>query len=58
MRFELAGVPALLLKGRSLARWLYPRSAERSYRDCDLLVPPGGLETAAAARGDRIRVRV
>jgi hypothetical protein len=46
-RLELAGVPALLLKGRSLARWLYPHSAERSYRDCDLLVPAARSEFAA-----------
>jgi hypothetical protein len=45
--FELAGVQAVLLKGRSIARWLYPGTADRSYRDCDLLVPAGRFELAA-----------
>ena len=33
-RFELAGVHALLLKGPTIARWLYEDGAERSYLDC------------------------
>ena len=45
-RFERAGVHALLLKGRSIASWLYPDGNERSYIDCDLLVGPA--ESAAA----------
>lgn len=34
-----AGIPAILLKGPSIARWLYPAGG-RVYRDTDLLVPP------------------
>lgn len=34
-----AGIPAILLKGPSIARWLYPAGG-RMYRDTDLLVPP------------------
>jgi hypothetical protein len=36
--FAHAEVGALLLKGRSFARWLYPDGRERPYRDVDLLV--------------------
>lgn len=35
--FAQADVPSLLLKGPSIARWLYPNGG-RSYRDTDLLV--------------------
>jgi hypothetical protein len=38
--FERAGIRALLLKGRSIARWLYPNGTGRTYLDCDLLVGP------------------
>lgn len=34
-----AGIPVLLLKGPSLARWLYGDGAFRPYADTDLLVP-------------------
>lgn len=37
---EEAGVPARLLKGPALARWLYDDGTPRPYRDTDLLVPP------------------
>jgi hypothetical protein len=47
--FERAGVAALLLKGPSIARWLYPNGAERQYIDCDLLVGPSDFEAAEAA---------
>lgn len=39
--FDRAGVDSILLKGPSIARWLYERPAQRTYVDCDLLVPPG-----------------
>lgn len=45
-RFELAGVHALLLKGPTIARWLYEGRAERSYLDSDLLVGPAEFEVA------------
>lgn len=35
---QAAGIPAILLKGPSIARWLYP-SGGRTYVDTDLLVP-------------------
>lgn len=38
--FEQAGVEALLLKGPSIARWLYAEGEPRTYIDCDLLVAP------------------
>lgn len=40
-----AGVPAILLKGPSIARWLYPDGG-RAYCDADLLVAPGALAHA------------
>ncbi|HEX7277080.1 MAG TPA: nucleotidyltransferase family protein [Acidimicrobiales bacterium] len=36
--FDRAGVEAILLKGPSIARWLYPEGG-RAYGDTDLLVP-------------------
>jgi hypothetical protein len=37
-----AGIPTILLKGPSIARWLYP-SGGRTYIDTDLLVPARDL---------------
>jgi hypothetical protein len=45
-RFERAGVRAVLLKGPSIARWLYPQGSERAYIDCDLLVGPADFDAA------------
>lgn len=42
-----ADVPAILLKGPSIARWLYP-SGGRTYVDTDLLVPARELSRAEA----------
>jgi Uncharacterised nucleotidyltransferase len=42
---DAAGVPAILLKGRSFAAWLYG-PGERAYKDCDLLIPPDRLSEA------------
>ena len=39
-RLRDAGIPSILLKGASHARWLYDDPDERTYTDCDLLVPP------------------
>ena len=45
---ERDGVRALLLKGPSIAVWLYDRGESRPYVDADLLVDPAQLEAAAA----------
>jgi hypothetical protein len=42
-----AGIPSILLKGPSIARWLYPTGG-RSYGDTDLLVRGGDFATAEA----------
>jgi hypothetical protein len=39
------GVPSVLLKGPSVARWIY-ETARRTYEDCDLLVRGSDLEHA------------
>lgn len=44
--FDARGADCILLKGVSLARWLYPDGPPRSFTDCDLLVPPGARSTA------------
>jgi hypothetical protein len=41
------GITAILLKGPSIAQWLYP-SGGRPYGDCDLLVSPGDFAPAAS----------
>jgi putative nucleotidyltransferase-like protein len=43
---ESSSVPAILLKGPSIARWLYEDAEERHYWDIDLLVPPAELTRA------------
>jgi hypothetical protein len=43
--FGRAGVPCVLLKGPSIAQWLYPIGG-RSYRDTDLLVSPHDFHRA------------
>lgn len=45
--FRGAGIPSILLKGRSIARWLYPRGG-RSYGDTDVLVQEGDVAAAEA----------
>jgi hypothetical protein len=53
-RLRDAGIPSILLKGPSHARWLYDDPDERTYADCDLLVPPGdavGAESVLADAG-------
>lgn len=44
-----AGVPSILLKGPTVADWLYDDPAERAYLDADLLIEAGNLEAARAA---------
>ena len=39
-------VPSILLKGPSIALWLYHEGAGRSYVDSDILVPPEGRQMA------------
>ncbi len=46
--FQRDGVSSLLLKGPSLARWLYPEGGVRAYIDCDVLVPGAGHSVAVA----------
>lgn len=46
--FSSAGIRSILLKGPSIARWLYPSKEARPYTDCDLLVAPS--DVAAAER--------
>ena len=45
--FKDAGIPTILLKGPSIARWLYPAGG-RTYRDTDLLVPPSQFADAGS----------
>ena len=45
-RFAFGGVEVRLLKGPSIAQWLYPNADPRPYVDCDLLVAPAGLQIA------------
>jgi hypothetical protein len=44
--FDRAGVRARLLKGPSIAGWLYPGGPPRSYVDCDLLIAPDDVDAA------------
>jgi hypothetical protein len=44
--FEAEGIESLLLKGASVARWLYDNEEPRGYADCDLLVGPRDLDAA------------
>lgn len=50
-RLTSQGVRCLLLKGPTIARWLYDAPGERGYIDCDLLVEPAAFERAAAHLG-------
>lgn len=50
--FDAAGVKSLLVKGPSIARWLYDNSDPRGYADCDLLVRPEDLLSAERALAD------
>jgi hypothetical protein len=47
--FEQVGAQALLLKGASIARWLYAEGEPRTYVDCDVLVAPADVATAEEA---------
>lgn len=49
-KFAAAGVRPILLKGPSVARWLYD-DAPRMYADTDLLVSPNAAELAEAILG-------
>ncbi len=46
---ERAGIPSLVLKGPSIARWLFAPEDARAYADCDLLIPSDRFESAVAA---------
>lgn len=43
---DLAGISSIVLKGASIARWLYAPEDARSYVDCDLLVAPHNFDSA------------
>lgn len=43
---KTGGVRAILLKGPSIARWLYDNAASRNYADTDLLVSPADVGRA------------
>jgi hypothetical protein len=51
-RFESDGLSALLLKGASIERWLYPEDGPRLYGDGDLLVAPSDLGAAEQTLSD------
>src|SRR5688572_10614901 len=44
-----AGVRCIVLKGPSIASWLYAEGSPRPYADSDLLVSPARLDAAARA---------
>jgi hypothetical protein len=41
-----ADIPCVVLKGPSIARWLFEPEDARTYVDCDLLVPPSSFGAA------------
>jgi putative nucleotidyltransferase-like protein len=47
-----AGIPSILLKGPTVARWLYDEGAVRSYVDTDLLLAPDDLPRAERLLAD------
>jgi Uncharacterised nucleotidyltransferase len=47
--FQAQGIQSRLLKGASIAHWLYSPTDPRSYVDCDLLVRPADIDTARTA---------
>jgi hypothetical protein len=50
--FDQAGIRSILLKGPSIARWLYPKGG-RTWGDSDLLVAPSDFDQACALLEDR-----
>ncbi|MFP5373265.1 MAG: nucleotidyltransferase family protein [Actinomycetes bacterium] len=51
-RLTDAGQPFLVLKGATIATWLYADPAERTYGDLDLLVPPADEAAVVELLGD------
>ena len=49
--FDAAGIRSIVLKGPSIARWLYPAGG-RTYRDSDVLVAPTDFSRAAVVLED------
>ena len=47
-RLNGSGIPCVLLKGRSIAVWLYDKPSDRSYSDTDLLLSAEDLPRAHA----------
>ena len=48
---DAVGIPSILLKGASVARWLYMPEDARAYVDCDLLVPSAEFRSAVEVLG-------
>lgn len=46
LSFRAAAIPHILLKGPSVAHWLYVAPSERTYVDTDVLVPPEDRDAA------------
>ena len=51
-RLTADGRPFILLKGATIASWLYPDPSERTYTDLDLLVPPADEPAVVAVLGE------
>jgi Uncharacterised nucleotidyltransferase len=49
---QAAGIRPLLLKGPSIASWLYRDGAHRAYDDSDILVAPGSYRRAGEVLGE------
>jgi Uncharacterised nucleotidyltransferase len=49
---DAAAIPSIVLKGPTIARWLYGRSDPRGYSDSDLLVAPEQVAAAEAVLTD------
>lgn len=49
---DAAGATTILLKGPSIARWLYEGDGRRTYADTDLLVDPDSVTTAEDVLGE------
>ena len=47
-----AGQPFLMLKGATIASWLYPDPSQRTYVDLDILVPPADEPAVVALLGE------
>jgi hypothetical protein len=51
-RLTAVGQPFILLKGATIASWLYPEPSERTYTDLDILVPPADERAVVELLGE------